>query len=401
MSDIYLSYALADQDRAQKIVEGLRAAGHSVWWDRDIPAGAERKAAIGEALEAAKLAMFLWSNASVAATDVLDEAEVAKAKGSYLGVMLDKVELPFGFGGYDPVDVAPFSGSAGEVATVAAAVKEFMETGQSAPEALPPPPPPPPPKKNPLIFVAVGAAVVIAALIGFVVWRSSQPTLVDIVSAQLTATPCAWLRVDPVLDGRDGKLGLTGVAGDPAAAGVKVKEIVDAKGLGIESVSVDKVAQIDGRECAAIDEPLKLRKSPGGRLFVTGEPFLLDSSLAKPQALTRVNINLDAKDKTMALFGVEPSGVVTWAVPDLETLESLKGLDIGYTNKEPGKYEFSIYPDHLGWTGLFVVVGDSPLAEKKPQGTVQSSAEFAKTLRAATAKGEWDADMVWFRIDPK
>lgn len=401
MTDIFISYALADQDRASAIVQALKGAGYDVWWDRDIVAGVDRKVAIAEKLAEAKLCMILWSAASASDLAVMDEAEAARARGVYLGVLLDKVELPFGFGGYAPVEAAPFKAGS-DTTPIVEAAKTFMASGLAAPEALEALPERVEKGRNPLVVGGIAAAVLaVVGLLVFFALRSGAPTPGQIVDAKLGGIPCAWLRVDPVRDGSDGTIGLLGVAGDPAKAGAVVRELVKTEKMAINDVDIEKVAQIDGRECPAIDEPIKLRKTAGGRLRVTGDPFYLDTSLAKPQALTRVEIDLDDKDKSMALFGVEPSGVVTWALPDLASLDALKGFDVGYTASEGGKYEFSIYPDHLGWTGLFVIVGDRELIKKLPQGTVQSSRDFAATLREATAQGEWDADMVWFKIEPK
>jgi hypothetical protein len=78
----------------------------------------------------------------------------------------------------------------------------------------------------------------------------------------------------------------------------------------------------------------------------------------------------------------------------------LKNYDVGLVETGKNAWEFTIYPDHLGWTGLLLVAGDSPLAQKLEQGGVQNAADFARMLSAATASGQWDAEMVWFRIDP-
>lgn len=402
MTDITISYAIPDQDRVSTIVEALRREGYAVWWDRDLPSGAERKAAIAEQMAAAKLCLIAWSQESVDAPDVIDEAERAKGRRAYLGVLLDKAELPFGFGGLAPVDVAPFRGSGTDLAAIVAGVREFMATGQARVEALEAlaPPPPPGPNKALIFGIAGGAALLVAAILFFVM-RGSAPSVGEVVESKLAATPCAWLRIDPVVDGSDGRLGLVGVAGDPAAARQAVLQIIGENGLPISDVLIERVARIDPRECPSIDEPRKLRKSPGGRLMVTGDPFILDTAMTPAQALARVEIQLQPEDRTVALFGVEPSGVVTWASPDMAALDALKDMDVGLKKVGDRRWEFNIYSDHVGWTGLFVIVGNRPLAQTRPQGTVQSAADFAATLRAATAQGDWDADMVWYRIDPK
>ena len=399
MTDIFVSHAPADAARATAIADALRGGGYSV--------EAGQAEASGGLAAAAKLSLALWSRASTegeGSGGVIDQAEAANARGGYLGALIDDVQLPFGFGGSTPVDIAPFrEGNDAKLRELVEAVRVFMATGQAPVAALPPPPPPPVDHSRAKTIAALVAVLV--AIVGGIAWfviRSNAPTTADLIEAQLGQTPCAWLRVDPVQDGSNGTIGLTGVAGDPAQAGAAVLAIAQAGKMPVTKVSTDKVAMIDSRECSAIDEPRKLRKSAGGRLLVTGEPFVLDTAIKpKPQALARVQITLDKADKSMALFGVEPSGVVTWALPDKASLDDLKAADVGLTSTAPNKYEFSIYPDHLGWTGLFLVVGEQPLAGAKPQGTVQSAREFAQTLSAATASGKWDADMVWFRIDPK
>jgi len=403
VTDIYLAYASEDHERVAPIVEALRAAGYSLWWDRDMAPGVDRKAAIAEQLDAAALCLVAWSEASAdpaIGKDVIDEAESANGRGAYLGILLDPVALPFGFGGHEAIDVAPFRDTPEAHAAIVAGVARFMAEGQAIVAPLPPPPEVRPPSKAPR-YIAYGAvALALIGLVAFLVIRAGAPTTRDLVEAKLSRVPCSWLRVDPVEDGSRGPLALIGVSSDPARAGRMTEALIAADKLGAGPVSVARVARIDPRECAAIDEPMRLRKGIGGdRLAVTGEPFVLDMTLSKPQALARVRITLKDDDATMALFGVEPSGVVTWILPDKTSIEGLKALDVGYTNPAPGQYEFNVYPDHTGWTGLFLIVGTVPLAVREAQGTEQRAADFARTLRAATASGRWDSDMVWFHID--
>ena len=406
MTDIFVSYASEDRERVGTLVQALRQAGYSLWWDRDIEPGVDRKVAIAKALSEAKLNLVMWSRAAadpVAGKDVIDEAEHSNGRGAYLGVLLDDAELPFGFGGHQAVDVATYKGDANGTAKVVAGVGKFMEEGQAIVAPLPPPPEYRPPSKAP-IYAAIGVGVaVVAALIVYAIIRMTAPTTREIVEQNLTGSPCSWLRVDPVDDGSKGTLALIGVSGDPARAGVVTRQLAAAKKLDVKSVTTDQIARIPPTECPAIDEPLKLRKSVGGRLRVTGDPFILGTAgdANKPLALARVEIALDKKDQSMALFGVEPSGEVTWILPDKASLEALKGYDVGYKNPEEGHYEFNVYPDHTGWTGLFLIVGDKPLAKTEPQLTKQRSAAFVADLKQAIPGGDWDSDMYWFRIAGK
>lgn len=395
MTDIFIAATPQDQARAAALAQAIEAAGLTVATD----GGAERVAE-------ATLTLVIWSASSADPAQggaLLDLADKAKVRGSYAGVRIDEVDLPFGFGGLQLFDLPGWNGSAADprVAGMIAALKSRLagdSTGHVALERLPDAPAP---RSNKPMMIGVVAAILIAvAAAAFFFMRSGGPTVQDRVAAQFASMPCAWLGIDPVRNGDDGTLALTGVAGDPAKAGASVQAFARAEQLPIDRVVVDEVARIDQRECAAIDGPIKLRKDLGGRLRVTGEPFILNTKVSPSQALVRVQIALRDQDKSMALLGVEPSGKVTWSIPDLAAMGELKNFDVGLVETGKNSWEFTIYPDHLGWTGLLLVAGDSPLAQKMEQGTVQSANEFARTIAAATAKGQWDAEMVWFRIDP-
>lgn len=391
MTDIFIAHAPEDEPRAARLADALRAAG------LDIGSGGP---------DEARLTLVVWSTNS---TDparngaLLELADRAKAKDGYAGVRIDDVDLPFGFGGLQLIDLPGWSGAAGDprVAGLADALKARLSgqsTGRVELERLPDAPAK---KRNPGMIVGIAAAVLIAiGAVAFFMTRDAGPSPRDRIAAQFATMPCAWLGIDPVDNGEKGTLALTGVAGDPAKAGEAIRSFVAAEQIGIETITVDKVAQIDPRECAAIDAPIKLRKDLGGRLRVTGEPFILNTKVTPNQALVRVQIGLRDPDKSMALLGVEPSGKVTWSIPDLTSMDALKNYDVGLVKTGEKGWEFTIYPDHLGWTGLLLVVGDGPLALKREQGTVESADEFAKTIAQATAKGQWDAEMVWFKIDP-
>ena len=84
MSDVFLSYASADRERAVAIAELLRMSGYSVWWDRTIPPGRVFDEVLQEALSSAGCIVVLWSRASVASNWVKTEAaEGATRQYSY------------------------------------------------------------------------------------------------------------------------------------------------------------------------------------------------------------------------------------------------------------------------------------------------------------------------------
>ena len=175
MTDIYVTYASEDSERVGAIVGALREAGYDVWWDRDMAPGTDRATAIAGHLDAAKLVLVGWSRASadeVAGKDVIDEAEKANGRGAYLGVMLDQVKLPFGFGGHEAIEVAPFRGSSADLARIVAGVRRFMAEGQAIVAPLPPPPEVRPPGKAPLYAGIAAAVLAVGALASWAVIRA-------------------------------------------------------------------------------------------------------------------------------------------------------------------------------------------------------------------------------------
>jgi TIR domain len=64
MSDIFISYAREDPNKAKAIAELFQQQSWSVWWDRNIPPGRSFDEVIEEALGAAKCVVVLWSKNS-------------------------------------------------------------------------------------------------------------------------------------------------------------------------------------------------------------------------------------------------------------------------------------------------------------------------------------------------
>jgi TIR domain/PDZ domain len=97
MSDIFISYASEDRDKAEAFAEALSARGWSVWWDRKIPLGKSYDEIIERALAESKCAIVLWSVVSVASEWVRNEASEAKRRGILVPVFLETVDAPLAF----------------------------------------------------------------------------------------------------------------------------------------------------------------------------------------------------------------------------------------------------------------------------------------------------------------
>ncbi|MEI6801432.1 MAG: toll/interleukin-1 receptor domain-containing protein, partial [Pseudomonadota bacterium] len=110
MADVFISYKKEDAGRVVRIVEGLRAEGFSVWWDHGIAPGSQWDQTIQQELAAAKGVIAVWSETSVAAPWVKEEAGVGKSRGILLPIRIDDVEPPLGFGLIQAADLRGWNG---------------------------------------------------------------------------------------------------------------------------------------------------------------------------------------------------------------------------------------------------------------------------------------------------
>lgn len=113
MNEIFISYKREDEARVGRLVRALEGTGLSVWWDRGLPGGESWRQQIQTALDAAKCVIAVWTHESVgpAGDFVRDEAAQAKRRGVLVPVMLDKVDLPLGFGEIQAMDLTHWKGS--------------------------------------------------------------------------------------------------------------------------------------------------------------------------------------------------------------------------------------------------------------------------------------------------
>ena len=110
MTDIFISYAREDRERARTVASALQARGWSVWWDRDIKAGQAFDQAIEHELETAKNVVVLWSKNSIASEWVKGEAAAAVQRGVLVPALIDNVKLPLEFSRRQTADLIGWEG---------------------------------------------------------------------------------------------------------------------------------------------------------------------------------------------------------------------------------------------------------------------------------------------------
>lgn len=105
MARIFLSYARDDSAWAERIAAALEEAGHDVWWDREISAGASFSNEIDDALSDSELIVVLWSKNSIKSDWVRDEAAIGRDSGRLLPALIGAVDPPLGFRQYQAVNL--------------------------------------------------------------------------------------------------------------------------------------------------------------------------------------------------------------------------------------------------------------------------------------------------------
>lgn len=196
MPDVFVSYERNDADRAHTIVEALRAAGISVWWDQGIQSGASWRSDIEENLVKARLVVCLWSRTSVTSDFVLDEARRANERRVLCPILIDDVRIPLGFGETQAANLIGWRGAQRDPAWqyVLESVRARL-SGMRPPERVPPRP------RRPILPLALSTLGAAAAALTILVtseqlgWTDLIPNFPAAVQAPSRATPLeqtAW-----------------------------------------------------------------------------------------------------------------------------------------------------------------------------------------------------------------
>lgn len=137
MSEIFVSYKREDLAVVQLLVQGLRGAGLSVWWDQDIAPDAQWEATIERELKAAQAVVVTWSPPAVESENVRSEARFARTQGKLIQVFVRPCAPPLFFGERQGVDLTAWNGAANDhrFKTIVEAVRAIID-GKKPPHGV-------------------------------------------------------------------------------------------------------------------------------------------------------------------------------------------------------------------------------------------------------------------------
>ena len=110
MADVFISYARADREVAERFAAELEALGTSIWMDSQITGGSTFTKVTEEELNRSKKVIVLWSKASIDSGWVCDEAQLGREQGKLVPLSIDGSQPPMGFRQIQTIDVAGWAG---------------------------------------------------------------------------------------------------------------------------------------------------------------------------------------------------------------------------------------------------------------------------------------------------
>ena len=189
MPDVFLSYSSRDREAAEQIQQALTARGIDVFWDQETPPGQDWDTWIRGKLTACKVAIVMWSRASIQSPNVKHEAIVARDAHKLVPVMIEKLkpsDFPMGLYLVQAVDLTDWRNPDGKgMARLVAEIETRTGLVASAPTSGVPKPAQ---RKINWVGVAIGILAVAGAT-ALTQWIYSPKTTP--AAPGLTSLPCS------------------------------------------------------------------------------------------------------------------------------------------------------------------------------------------------------------------
>jgi adenylate cyclase len=110
MTDVFVSYSRSTEAEAIRVADALRAGGHQVWRDDELPAHRSYADVIQERLTSAKAVVVLWSAEAVKSQWVRAEADAARNAGTLVQATVDGITPPLPFNQIQCADLSDWDG---------------------------------------------------------------------------------------------------------------------------------------------------------------------------------------------------------------------------------------------------------------------------------------------------
>lgn len=110
MAHVFISYARADLDFAERLALRLQRAGLSVWWDRRLLAGADIETTIDDQIKSCGAVVVVWSSNASGSHWVRSEAAAALELHKLVPVRADDTRLPRPFDQIHTLDLSDWTG---------------------------------------------------------------------------------------------------------------------------------------------------------------------------------------------------------------------------------------------------------------------------------------------------
>jgi adenylate cyclase len=112
MTNVFVSYARQDEQRAKQVADALQSQGYAVWRDDELPAHRAYADVIEERLKAAKAVVVLWSAEAARSQWVRAEADAAREAGTLIQASIDAIVPPMPFNQIQCADLKGWDGKA-------------------------------------------------------------------------------------------------------------------------------------------------------------------------------------------------------------------------------------------------------------------------------------------------
>lgn len=282
---------------------------------------------------------------------------------------------------------------------------------------------------KPLLLGGAAVSLVLVAAAGWMVFGGGKPaqapaagTPAPVVAAAagpvedraratieqaLPALGCSWLDISSITrDGNGVSVVLRGAARDPADAQGAIARALSAAGIEVRTMAFDDVSAATPEMCGPLDAFRAIRLAGGTGLSVKQTDFeLAKDPSGEAIANALIDIDLGPQGQDIALFGLEPNGVIQApaGVGRAKFVTLASSPDYAQTFAKTGDttYRATLSTSHPGLSGVLLVTATKPFGAEDEALLTQAPAartpDWAAKVAAAATRGGWKAQMVWYR----